>query len=93
MVPSRSATRKYSALSIEAPQSGRIERQDGGAGGVVQGKDGIQLVLAHVADDNRHSVTPCLTCLIARRGQRVAGDGLSHARPDMRGRLRGRRGP
>src|SRR3546814_2847985 len=41
---------------VEEPAQPRgIEGQDGGAGGVVQGKDGIQLVLAHVADDNRHS--------------------------------------
>ena len=39
----------------EAPQPRRVERKDGGAGGIVQCKDGIQLVLAHVADDNRHS--------------------------------------
>jgi hypothetical protein len=39
---------------VEAAQLGRIERKDRGTGGVVQGKDGIQLVLAHVADDNRH---------------------------------------
>ena len=39
----------------EMTQAGLVERQDRGAGGIVEGKDGIQLVLAHVADDNRHS--------------------------------------
>jgi hypothetical protein len=38
----------------EAAKLGRIERQDRGTSGIVQCKDGIQLVLAHVADDNRH---------------------------------------
>ena len=42
-------------VGVETAESGRVERQDGGAGSVVEGKDGIQLVLTHVADDNRHS--------------------------------------
>ena len=49
------AGRGTSIWDTFAAQPGRVERQDGGASGVVQGKDGIQLVLAHVADDNRHS--------------------------------------
>ncbi|MCY1458945.1 hypothetical protein D9M71_763770 [compost metagenome] len=39
---------------IEQAQAGGIQRKDGQAGVVVQGQDGIELVLAHVADDNRH---------------------------------------
>ena len=39
----------------EATEAVRVQREDGGAGGVVEGEHGIQLVLSHVADDNRHS--------------------------------------
>jgi hypothetical protein len=74
-VPSRSATRKYSAVSKKCAV-GRIQRQDGRSGGVVQGKDGIQLVLSHVADDDRHSRTPWFGGRDGRPKQR-----LSHGRP------------
>src|SRR5690606_39862555 len=40
---------------VEPAQARGVEREDRWAGGVVQCEDGIQLVLAHVADDNRHS--------------------------------------
>ena len=39
---------------VEAADLGGIQRQDGQAGVVVQCQDGIELVLAHVADDDRH---------------------------------------
>src|SRR5207342_3288313 len=42
-------------FGVEAAETARVERQDRRAGCIVQGKDGIQLVLTHVADDNRHS--------------------------------------
>src|SRR3546814_8494268 len=43
---------------VEEPAQPRgIEGQDGGDGGVVQGKDGIQLVLAQVADDKDRKST------------------------------------
>ena len=40
---------------VELAEAGRVQRQDRRASGVVEGEDGIQLVLAHVADDDRHS--------------------------------------
>ncbi len=39
---------------VEQAQAGRIQGKDGQASVVVQSQDGIELVLAHVADDNRH---------------------------------------
>src|SRR5690606_24577565 len=39
----------------EVAQPRRVQREDRGACSVVEGQDGIQLVLAHVADDDRHS--------------------------------------
>ena len=40
---------------VEETSLGGVHREDGLARGVIQGKDGIQLVLAHVADRDRHS--------------------------------------
>ncbi|MNT08452.1 hypothetical protein D3C72_1431950 [compost metagenome] len=39
---------------IEQAQALGIQGKDGQASIVVQSQDGIELVLAHVADDNRH---------------------------------------
>ena len=67
---------------VEASEAGRIQRQDRRTGGVVEGKDGIQLVLAHVADDDRHWGHPGLQQ--ARRAHRGG------RKPDYRMPPRGR---
>ena len=40
----------------EVTQLRRVDGEDGAAGGVVQCQDGIQVVLAHVADGKGHSL-------------------------------------
>ncbi len=51
-----------------------IEGQNGGAGGIVQSKDGVQFVFAHVANGNSHAF---LTSLLVRRDALTDGE-LSH---------------
>ena len=43
---------------VQLAELGRVEGKDRRSCGVVQGEDGIQLVLAHVADGDRHSLAP-----------------------------------
>jgi hypothetical protein len=51
-----------------------VKGQNGGASGIVQSKDGVQFVFAHVANGNSHAF---LTSLLVRRDALTDGE-LSH---------------